>query len=213
MTLLFVFIALAFTAFTLFKTIAPFLGSRHGQLRVELIDDELRTIELLVARKAAFVQELRDIEYDWQTSKISEEDYKRFKTSNERRAIGIMRRLDAIHGGRAWEENIDNELAKRLAEYDANDSSETAAQHTEQPAEPITDSSADTQKSAIPTPESAVSTSEITCEQCQKPLSADDIFCAKCGHRAAQENSPQDSESFSQNSKNTTKPLRPEVTQ
>lgn len=204
MTLLFVFIALAFTVFTLYKTIHPFLGSRQGQLRVELLDDELRSIELLVARKTALVQSLRELEYDWQTSKISEEDYERFKKSYERQAIGIMRRLDAIHGGRAWEQNIDDELARRLGESDQDNVQkvdDNAAEHVH-----ATES---TTTSSQPNSPAA----ENVCDKCEKPLLADDIFCARCGHRVAQKARDEDDESFSQNSKTTNKSLRPEVTQ
>lgn len=193
MTLLFVFIALAFTVFTLYKTIAPFIGSRSGQLRVELLDDELRNIELLVARKTALVQSLRELEYDWQTSKISEEDYTRFKKSYERQAIGIMRRLDAIHGGRAWEQNIDDELARRLNGEDYID--ETDATKT------------------APTPEESALANDFSCEKCEKPLLADDVFCARCGHRVTQDTPDQNDDSGSQNTKPTTQSLRPEITQ
>ncbi|MBA2661913.1 MAG: hypothetical protein H0U74_06430 [Bradymonadaceae bacterium] len=116
MTLFLVMLTLAFTAFTLYKTVAPFITSRHGQVRFELLDEELREIELLVAKKAALLQGLRDIEYDWDTDKVAEADYLRFKASYERQAIGVMRRLDAIHGGRQWEAQIDEELARRLGQ-------------------------------------------------------------------------------------------------
>ncbi len=205
MTLLFVFMALVFTAFTLFKTINPFMGSRKGQLRVELLDDELRNIELLVARKTALVQSLRELEYDWQTSKISEEDYTRFKKSFERQAIGIMRRLDAIHGGRAWEQNIDDELARRMGEAVYNDVPEISDENDE--------TFEYANENADPTPVQNTSTAENLCESCEKPLLTADIFCARCGHRVTQETPDQNDESFSQNSKTSNKSLRPEITQ
>ncbi len=207
MTLLFVFLALIFTAFTLYKTIRPFLGSRQGQLRVELLDNELRNIELLVARKTALVQSLRELEYDWQTTKISEEDYTRFKKSYERQAIGIMRRLDAIHGGRAWEQNIDDELNRRLGDINQEpDPNQLLMDYYLEEVDNAMDDEALISKQSA-------TTAEITCEKCEKPLTADDVFCARCGHRVAHDTTEQSDESFSENSKTANKSLRPEVTQ
>lgn len=115
MTILFIIIAIAFTLRMVVAMVAPFWGSRKEQLSFELLDEELREVESLVARRVALVQALRDIEYDFKTNKISREDYERFKTSCERQAVGVMRRLDAIHGGdRDWDEVIDRAVQQRL---------------------------------------------------------------------------------------------------
>ncbi len=202
MTLLFVIITLVFTLFVIYKAAEPFLGSREAQLRTELLDDELRSIELLVARKTALVQSLREIEYDWQTNKIAEDDYNRFKKSYERQAVGIMRRLDAIHGGRTWEQSINEELTRRL-----NSNHEKAlppeAADISTPAENHLDAS---------TPAHA---SELTCESCDKPLRPEDIFCARCGHRAARNSETADAENSKKSPEVTSinQSLRPEITQ
>lgn len=171
MTLPLVFIACAFTLFTIYKMIAPFLEERDEQIRSELLDEELREIELLVARKSALLLALRDIEYDWETAKISEEDYTRFKRSCERQAVAVMRRLDAIHGGRGWEVVIDEELARRLAEHSPDDeTSRESSEKTRTPAQsvdlPVLDKS---------------TASELPCTTCGAMLATDDLFCSKCG--------------------------------
>lgn len=153
MTYLLIVIAIAFSALMLFQIFAPFLSSRQEQLRFELLDEDLRRIEALVSRKVALVQTLRDLEYDFETAKITEEDYRKFKRSCERQAVAVMRRLDAIHGGRDWEVVIEKALQEKLEAQD-----EVVA-----PKEP------------------SAETAPSTCSHCEAPLKDDDRFCSKCG--------------------------------
>ncbi len=156
MSALFVIIAIAFTLRMVVAMLAPFWGSRKEQLSFELLDEEFREVEALVSRKLTLVQALRDIEYDWKTNKISKEDYERFKRSCERQAVGVMRRLDAIHGGDTeWDEIIDRAIAGRL--------------------EALGESAASAEQS-IPDPDDIAD-----CSNCQSSLKADDLFCSKCG--------------------------------
>lgn len=166
MTQLILVLTVFFTLVMIVQMILPFLGSRDDQLSFELLDEDLREIEALVARKVALVQTLRDLEYDFETAKMSEEDYRRFKRSCELRAVAIMRRLDAIHGGRDWESAIDRTLAERL---EARPQQEEPSQESESQAEESVDSS------------SPVADIELTCEQCGAQLEDDDRFCGKCG--------------------------------
>ena len=164
MTILFIVAAIAFTLFTAVWMLRPFLMSRHGQLNFEMLDEELRQIEALVSRKVALVQALRDIEYDWKTNKISEEDYRRFKKSCERQAVGVMRRLEALHGGNHdWDAVIDRALQERLDAMDAD--------YAQQPWDEAR--SGDGSADAGPP----------TCQDCHAPLSTGDIFCSQCGTR------------------------------
>ena len=162
MTILFIIIAVVFTLAMAVLTIRPFLMTRHRQLNFEMLDEELRQIESLVSRKVALVQALRDIEYDSKTNKISEEDYLRFKKSCERQAVGVMRRLESLHGGnRDWDILIDEAIEQRLANMDSDgtDAHRQSSQH-------------------LPKPERDVPTH---CPGCQTPLEADDRFCSQCG--------------------------------
>ncbi|MFU8805438.1 MAG: hypothetical protein ACNA8W_16620 [Bradymonadaceae bacterium] len=179
-TLLFVFITCAFTIFTIYKMIAPFLEGRDDQIRMELLDEELREIEQLIDRKSALLQALRDIEYDWETAKISEDDYTRFKTSCERQAVGVMRRLDAIHGGRGWEAIIDEELQRRLSDRPGpSDEAESASQ------EPAVDL-----LTVGAMADSGADETTRTCTTCEAPLEPGDLFCHKCGSPVAQDPPP-----------------------
>ncbi len=172
MTILFIIVAIAFTVAMTVLMIRPFSIARQEQLSFELLDEELREIESLVARKVALVQALRDIEYDWTTNKISKQDYERFKRSCERQAVGVMRRLDAIHGGeRDFETIVDRAVADRLNTASSPDEKTPPADGTTNSASKMEQALSDTNGNADPT----------TCTTCGNSLEMDDRFCSQCG--------------------------------
>jgi|SRR5690554_2723118 len=162
MSLPLLIVAIAFTLWTLLNMLRPFLGQRDDQIRFEVLDEELREIEGLMARKTALVQSLRDIEYDHQTAKISTEDYDRFKRSHERRAVAIMRRLDAIHGGREWETHIEEAVTAREAVLPEVEAPQSAS------------------KTARKAPQSPAEATE-PCTKCGEPMTPRERFCPICG--------------------------------
>ena len=107
MSFILILIGAFFTLVAVYLTVQPFLKSREEQARLELIDEEIREVELLLARKEALLRGLRELEFDRSTEKISQEDYERFKTKLERQAMGVMRELDQIHGGKGWRAETD----------------------------------------------------------------------------------------------------------
>ncbi len=168
MSILFILVTIAFTVTTTILMLRPFSASRKEQLSFELLDEEERKIEALVSRKVALVQALRDIEYDWETNKISEEDYKRFKKSCERQAVGVMRKLDALHGGeRDWEAEIDRAVEQRRQQQPGS----RAEQTPDQPATPdVAATSTDDEQAPV-----------TKCRSCGASLEPDDQFCSQCG--------------------------------
>lgn len=102
MSFLLILIGAFFTLVAVYLTLQPFLKSREEQARLELIDDEIREVELLLARKEGLLRGLRELEFDRSTEKISHEDFERFRIKLERQAMGVMRELDQIHGGKGW---------------------------------------------------------------------------------------------------------------
>lgn len=168
MTFAVLLLAVAFTLLMLFKALEPFFVPRDEQLSIELIGDDLREVETLVAQRAALVLALRDLEYDWETAKISDEDYKRFRRSYERQAVAAMRRLDAIHGGRDWHETIEEALKERLAE--------------DAPPEDLVESATLSEAAKAKTTEKpAEEQAPLQCTKCSASLNDDDLFCSKCG--------------------------------
>lgn len=155
-TLFFVFVFAALTVYALAKIVSPFLEDRREQLRFELLDEEVQQIERLVARKSVLMQSLRDIEFDHETGKLSDEDYERLKRKYEHRAVRVMRDLDDLRGDADRDEEIDSALERRLHER-ANRVPETTGDHPD-------DASAG-----------------IECPECGKGLEPEARFCSRCG--------------------------------
>lgn len=155
MTPILVFIAIIFTAMMIFQMLRPFLRSQQERVRFEILDHDLRRVGELAARKAGLLESLREVEFDYRTGKLNEEDYQAAKSRYERATIKTMRALDEIHGGRGWESAVDDELNKRIAVMQQR---EQAAAHS--------------------TPKVSA---EIECPDCGKQLEADARFCSNCG--------------------------------
>jgi hypothetical protein len=155
-TLFFVFVFAALTVYTLAKIVSPFLEDRREQLRFELLDEEVQQIERLVARKSVLMQSLRDIEFDHETGKLSDQDYERLKKKYEHRAVRVMRDLDELRGDANRDEEIDSALERRLQE------------RAERVPKPSTD-------------DHNVESAEIECPECGKGLEPEARFCSRCG--------------------------------
>lgn len=161
MMLLLTVLAVIFTLVAAYHVVTPFLASAEDQLRFEALDEDLRRVEELVARRASLLQELRAIRLDYETDKITEEDYEESKNRFERQALGVMRELDELHGGRGWEEAIDDELAARLERL------EQEEVHNEVPDE---DDGAQADLEEF-----------IACDECGYTLEPEARFCSRCG--------------------------------
>jgi hypothetical protein len=156
------FVAILFGGVILFagyQAIVPFLESRDRQLRFELLDRELEQIETLSARKGAILQTLKDIEFDYETGKISEDNYDRLRRRHERKALKVMRRLDELReGDDDLLDEIDGEVAERLEQL--RDQQAADAPDTATNAEPRR---------------------TLECPACGRHLEQDARFCDKCG--------------------------------
>lgn len=161
------FLAILFGALTLFavyQAITPFLENRDDQLRFELLDRELKQIETLSARKGRILQTLKDIEFDFETGKISEEDYEQLRRRHERKALKIMRQLDELReGDDDLLDDIDSEVAERL----------------EQLREPTADES--TRDSSADHAGDRSEQRPLECPSCGRGLETDARFCDRCG--------------------------------
>ena len=82
-----VVISLAALAFVLW----PIL--RNGAAPVLVEDDRLTD---LLARKAAVLASIKELEFDYHMGKVSEEDLARFDERLRRQAIGLMRQIEKV---------------------------------------------------------------------------------------------------------------------
>lgn len=103
-------LSIIFTLSAIYFAILPLLGSSVKNWRFEFLDKDLREVELLTTEKNILVKALRELEFEFQTEKIMEDDYKVFRKRYENQAIRVMKKLDQLHGGRDWEERIDKLL-------------------------------------------------------------------------------------------------------
>ena len=168
------FMFAAATLYAVYKAVSPFLEERRDQLRSELLESELAQIEELVARKASLLQNLRDLEFDYETGKLSEEDYDRLKRQHEREAVKVMKKLDELRG-EDRRDDIDEAIEARLeqlrAERDELDVSDESRTSGEDKREATGD-----EASVDETPSSG-----RHCPECDRPLPRDAQFCSGCG--------------------------------
>lgn len=150
-------LAAAGTLYALYMVVAPFLESRPDQIRRELLDREFRELEELTARKSVLLQTLRDIESDYETGKLSEEDYENMKEEYERRAVRIMQKIDDLRTGADVEEDLDALI-------------EEALESSDEPASPDE-----------PSPSQSDHDASVPCPACGTAVEPRDRFCSQCG--------------------------------
>jgi len=89
-------------------------GRARERTRVE------RDRERLEREKLEVLSLIRDMEFDWKTSKMLEADYRASRADTERRAIGILKRLDELEGRRTMTDaEIEGEIARLRAKLKA----------------------------------------------------------------------------------------------
>ncbi|MCS7060159.1 MAG: zinc-ribbon domain-containing protein [Anaerolineae bacterium] len=109
--------------------------------------------EALEAERRAVVRAIRDLDLDYRTQKLNEEDYKVLRMAQARRGAEILRELDALS-----------------REQPAGPS------HSQQPR----DIDAEIEQ-AVAALRSNTASAKLTCPACGKAIQAEDRFCARCG--------------------------------
>lgn len=170
MTVILTILAVVFTLAAAYHIVTPFLASEDDQLRFEALDEDLRRVEELASRRATLLQELRDISLDYETGKISEDVYTDLKRRYERQAVRVMRELDDLHGGRGWEEAIDEKLVERLDELEREREAAEADADRPDTAQTTVDDEPDF----------------IECDECGKRLEPQARFCSRCGNNLSE---------------------------
>jgi hypothetical protein len=141
-------------------TVSPLL--KEGRSTLVLDDDKFTE---LLGRKDATLQAIKDLEFDYQVGKMSQEDFQRLDQRLRRQAIAYLQQIEKIAPASA---TLDEQLEAIIAQF----------RQTSQP--PLS-------SVAVPgngeSPVEAVSTAQATlfCTQCGKPVAAEHKFCAHCG--------------------------------
>lgn len=152
-------LALLLSLAALAYVVLPLLTKQPPLLQVE--DDRLTD---LLARKDNAVRAIKELEFDYQVGKISEEDYQRFNQRLSRQAITLIQQLEKITPeSAALDEHLEAAIAERR-----------------QAQKPVK-----AQKMTLSAPPSApvVTSTAVTrfCTECGARLDVNFKFCASCG--------------------------------
>jgi rubrerythrin len=135
--------------------------------------------QMLLAQKAALLEEVRALDFDHDTGKIPSEVYEPQRAELIALAADVLQKLDALGAPAAGEttavsptassatDEIEQAIA-RLRQTQAHEIELAVAQLRQQPA---------AAKTAVP-----ANGKTNFCPQCGRPVDAADKFCAACGH-------------------------------
>ena len=144
--------ALGFTGYALYRMVEAWVQGRGKEL-IEDLDQEAEQLQELAMAKARTLRDIKDLEFDFQTGHIAQDEYKALRARLERRGRSILKRLDELRGDVDYDEIIDRELDARVP---------GAARRV----------------TVVPV---AVVATGPACTGCGATLGADDGFCAECG--------------------------------
>jgi hypothetical protein len=110
-------------------------------------------VEQLTLQKEMLYTAIRDLDFDYHTGKVDEEDFTELRSRLENEAIETLRALDEIDPFAS----LDDELERQIA----------ALRQT-----PLDPQVAAVNGLDVP----------LACARCETPLQGDENFCAACGH-------------------------------
>lgn len=176
-----VLLASCFTALMFYRMVLPLVAPVTSS-SLELLDDDLKELEELVNLKLLLMSNLNELELDLELEKITKEDYTQLKRRAQRQIISIVKQLDGIHGGRGWEEKIEEELLRRRSSEGLEDTSPNKEQRRPE-ADTVVSKSAVVLKSAVASKDSDVPNSdEHDCPECGNSVRVSAKFCDECAH-------------------------------
>jgi hypothetical protein len=140
--------------------------------RRPLVEADDTPLAALIERKDATLRAIKELEFDYQMGKLSEEDFERDNVRLRHQAIALMKRIE--------------ELAPESEELDARLES-LIAQHR-QVSDPVAGNGVDagvdeveTETETVREPSAEAKAEKIFCPACGAPADPDDNFCAVCG--------------------------------
>ena len=157
-----VLFALVVSLGALAYVVAPLLKAGPAPVLVE--DDRLAD---LLSRRDAVMVAIKELEFDYQVGKFSDEDYQRFDQRLRRQAIGLMQQIEEIVPESAsLDAALESEIVQRRKVQDRQAPSSAPAP---QPA-PVR-----------PPPPTADMAGVRYCTNCGNALDPNHKFCANCG--------------------------------
>jgi predicted RNA-binding Zn-ribbon protein involved in translation (DUF1610 family) len=173
--LIFITLSLLIAFAALLAVAYPILSKARGGGPVSASAEE--TVDELLAQRDAVFQALRELRFDHEVGKITDEDYVIFEGSLKQTAANSLRALDE------WESGADRDLGEALeaagaARVIAPSEGAIVCPRCGRPAGP---EDKFCRRCGAPLPEAA--DAEAVCPNCGRPVEAGDEFCASCGHQ------------------------------
>ena len=153
-------------------------------------------IDGLFLRKEALMRDIRELDDDYESSKIAPELYMRTRPQMVKQAAILMKQLDE-HG--YVEASVEPPVAVNAPSVDAQIEAAVQQLRTPQQLDEQLEAAIRQarQKPAVAPPVTGVAVSAVPangatlfCPQCGRRLEPDDRFCPKCGHNLVQETNP-----------------------
>jgi hypothetical protein len=139
-----------------------------------------RTRVALEREKMMALRSIKELEFDRAMGRLSDEDWREMSGRLRSRAARLMRQLDA---GSGYREQIEKDLAKRLAETtDARLPAPRSAEGKGSRSEESVNGSRSESAATADTP-SAKALAERVCPSCETANDTDARFCKGCGQR------------------------------
>lgn len=151
----------------------PLLSQAAPDVPIE--DDRLTE---LISRKDGVLVAIKDLEFDHQVGKLSEEDYERFNARLRQQAIGYLQQIDKLAPQSA---HLDETLEVEIARLRKTRTAPAAVNGKSAPVTAKVATPAAAPAVAVPAGEAPVR----FCTNCGQALAPQHKFCANCGAAAS----------------------------
>ena len=94
------FLELIFVVIVLFVVGIPLFGKLKLKKLVETVDPDIDEYKHLLVRKEETLISIKELEFDFNTEKISESDYQELRKKLEAEATELIEKLDQLEQGR-----------------------------------------------------------------------------------------------------------------
>ena len=129
----------------------------------------------LQAERDLIYAAIRDLDFDFQTGKLLEADYRAMRDKYAGRGVEILKELDSLGSADRGPQTPDREQVARAADEIE------AAVLARRKAKPIQAASAEDEIEAAVRARRQSANPSLHCPQCGRPVDSVDRFCAKCG--------------------------------
>ncbi len=128
------------------------------------VEERLRRLN---SEKESVYSALKEIDFDYNTGKLSKEDYDELEKKYKSQAVALLKEIDSI-GGKSYIQDLDEEIEREIR----------AVRKTE-----LTDDEEIEREITNARQSRILEDSGLTCSLCGNRYKPDDRFCSKCGAR------------------------------